>query len=307
MAALTKPRRRNERFGQEERRAVLMELVATEGYCSAAELSRRLSVSEMTIRRDIKEIADRGLARSVYGGITTLQDVSLSDAEFSMRAALSVEQKRRIAQEAVTAVPPASTIALDAGTTIAELALVLPSDEGLTAVTASLPVMSLLAPEPGIRLVALGGTFHTETQSFAGEGTYDQALLRETDVFFLAASAVRNDRIYCRSYFDAEIKRALISRARRTIVLTDSSKFGAPATVMVTHLDSVSLVITDNRRPDEVHQHAGSSDTAQGRLEVLQLGPGRTSETPTTSAGLPDEPSVAPANYRRRPRTGETA
>ena len=105
----------NARFGQDARRAALVERVLAEGYCSAVQLSRQLGVSEMTIRRDIKELAKGGLGRAVYGGITTLQDPTLTRTEFSERAAVGVEQKRLIAQEAVRHIPAASTIAPGCG------------------------------------------------------------------------------------------------------------------------------------------------------------------------------------------------
>ena len=228
----------------------------------------------MTIRRDIKELAKGGLGRAVYGGITTLQDPTLTRTEFSERAAVGVEQKRLIAQEAVRHIPAASTIALDAGTTTTELARILPADEGLTVITASLPVVSLLAQQAGIQLVALGGTFHGETQSFAGEDTKEQALSRTVDMFFLATSAIRNQRIYCNSYFDAEVKRALISRAKEIVVVADSSKFGASAPVMVVSTVVVTFIITDALRSEEVSRHAVMADTDEtGKVVQLELSP----------------------------------
>lgn len=256
-------------LGQEDRRTALLELVVSEGYCSAAQLSRDLGVSEMTIRRDIRELAERGLARSVYGGITTLQDSALTGTEFSARAAVAVEQKRRIAREAARLVRAASTIALDSGTTTAELARALPPDEGLTVVTGSLPVISALAQLAGVRLIALGGTFHPDTQSFAS--SEQQAMAHPLDMFFLAASAVRNQRIYCRSYFDAEVKRALISRAAQVVVLADSSKFGASADVMVAPVEAVNTIITDDDRPEDVLRHARADGETGRAPEIVQL------------------------------------
>lgn len=244
--------------GRAARQRALLATLQAEGYCSAGELSRRLAVSEMTIRRDVKDLAERALVRPVYGGVTLPADVLLAGTAFSERSGRAVAAKQAIAAAAARLVPPASTVVLDSGTTMLQLARALPRDEGITVVTASLPVMNELARREDVRLVGLGGTFHPETQAFAGPETLAAAATPRATLLFLAASAIREGRIYCGSYADAEIKRAFLAMAARVVVVADSAKFGHPGEmVMVAPTREVAAIVTDDGRRDLVAAHAG--------------------------------------------------
>ena len=247
------------------RRTEILKRLTTTGYVSAAALSADFAVSEMTIRRDLNKLAEQHLIRLVHGGASLPAGTHLG-AAFPERAREQSAQKREIGQQAVGWVEPQSTIALDAGTTVSELAMALPSDRELTVVTHSLPALDILAERSGVTVIGLGGVFHASTRSFSGPDTRAAIANLRLHTLFLAASGLSDSGVYCSTPFDAETKRALIEIADRVVLLADSSKFRRTAPVFVCDLDAVDVIVTDSGIDAETaayHRFAQKLDIAQ--------------------------------------------
>lgn len=228
------------------RRERILELTRQIGFGSAGELATMLGVSEMTIRRDFRRLADQGLVRQVHGGVSALMTVA-GPIDFRLRATQHQEAKRAIASRAIDLVQPGSVVGLDAGTTTLEVARQLPDDLRLTVVTHSLPAMGALAGRPSIEVIGLGGQLHAETQAFAGTMTVRAIAEIRMSTLLLAMTAIRAGNMWCTNTFDAETKRGLIGAADRVVLLADSSKFGATAVMRVAALDVIQTVVTDDR------------------------------------------------------------
>jgi len=241
------------------RRARILSLVREAGFCSAAELSQRLNVSEMTVRRDIRRLAEEGLARAVHGGISTVT-AFLGPVDFQFRASQRLAQKRAIARRALELLEPGSVVALDAGTTTLEVARQLPSDHRITVVTHSLPIIAALAARTSSELIGLGGALHIETQAFAGPLTLRALTDLRVHTLLLAATSVRDGAMWCTNTFDSDTKRALIDSADRVVLLVDSTKFSVTAVMKVAELKVVHTMISDDAigpKEREMCQSAG--------------------------------------------------
>lgn len=228
------------------RRAQLLQHVEGQGFCTIAELAAAFDVSEMTIRRDVQQfIADRRL-RGVHGGVSSLRRHAVLGSDFAARAEQYQDAKRSIARRAAQLIEPERAIGIDAGTTTLELANSLDRCPAHTVVSASLPVMAALSREGFPALVGLGGALHRRTQSFAGQGTVEAIADVRLDLFFLAASGIAEQGVYCANEFDAVVKRAMIEAADRIVLLSDSSKFHAPAMVRICALDRLDGMVIDD-------------------------------------------------------------
>ncbi len=223
-----------------ERRAQLERQVETEGYVSSAVAAARLGVSEMTVRRDLRMLEERGLVRRVAGGATTAS----TGAPFENRSAVGAAQKRAIAELAAEEASTARTIALDAGTTVAATLPLLPE---ATIVTHSQPVIDELARSASPRLIAAGGHYQPDTRSFAGPLT--EQLLRgvRCDLALLSATAVGVDGLWGANALDAAIKRVLAEQSTRVVLLADAGKLGASAPVRIMGIEAIDVLITDAR------------------------------------------------------------
>lgn len=227
------------------RRERILDVVRERAFCNVVELADLLDVSEMTVRRDFRTLADLGLVRQVHGGVSAITSLP-GPIDFRLRAAEHQSPKRVIAAAAVAAIERGSVVGLDAGTTTLEVARQLHNDIRLTVVTHSLPALAVLGGRESLEIIGLGGHLHSDTQAFAGATTIRSIADIRLSTLLLAATAVRDGSMWCTNTFDADTKQALIRAADRTVLLVDSSKFNATAAMRVGSLDSLQTVITDS-------------------------------------------------------------
>lgn len=261
--------------GAAARRSRIVGIIQQRGFSTVAELSEVLGVSQMTVRRDLHRLAEEGLIRSVHGGAsTTLQIGAVDNAasrigDFGLRASRQVEAKRAVAQRAAQLVEPQSVVALDAGTTVCELAAALPTDLSATVVTHSLPALDVLANHKDVQLIGLGGLFHPETQAFAGPTALAELRQLRIQIAFLGASSIHDGALYCGNPLDAEMKAALIERSDRTILVCDASKFDVSALIPVAPLTAIHSIVIDDIRDGDRQM------LADANVQVIQAQPER--------------------------------
>lgn len=231
-----------------ERRERILDVVKELGYSSVIELGDRFGVSEMTVRRDLGKLEEQGLVRVVHGGVSAVTDL-LAPVHFRFRTQQHMAAKRAIGAMAATMVEDGSVIALDAGTTVLELARRLPAGRNLTIVTHSLPAMSAIARRDGLRLIGLAGTYEAELQIFTGQLALAPLSQFRVQTLFLATSSIWEGAMRATNGHEVEMKQALIEVADRVVLLADSSKFEYSALMMVGRLGVVTTLVTDEGIP----------------------------------------------------------
>lgn len=229
--------------GAADRRKRIVGIVQERGFSTVAELSGALRVSEMTVRRDLRRLDDEGLLRSVHGGASAPITGPIGD--FGLRSRRQIGVKLDVARRAAAMVEPNAVIALDAGTTLREVAAALPSELTATVVTHSLPVMAALANHKQIQLIGLGGLFHIETQAFAGPSALNELRQFRLQTVYLGASSIHDGALYCGNPLDAEMKAALIDRSDRVVLVSDASKFQITGLQPVAPLTSIHAIVVD--------------------------------------------------------------
>ena len=220
------------------RREELLRRISDAGYVSSTAAAEDLGVSEMTIRRDLAALASEGLARRVLGG------ASAAALPFDERSSVSEREKSAIAAAAVPRLAGASIVALDAGTTVAALARLLPA--GLTVVSHSVPVLTACGERDDIELLGLGGVYHRQTRSFTGAHTRAQLADLAVDVAVLSATGAGPDGVYSANPADAEIKRAMRAAASAVVLLLDHRKLGVRAPIRFFTLAEAATIVVDD-------------------------------------------------------------
>lgn len=231
-----------------QRKEHLLGLLAAEGRIVAKAVAADLGVSEDSIRRDLRELADAGLCIRVYGGALP---VPAADAPVAQRLGVASESKERVARAAVALIRPSSTIILDAGTTTLAMARMLPHDAGLTVITPS-PAVALTAMEHSAARVLMVGGELSRHSAVAGGALAQEAISRlSADVFFLGVTGI--DPVHgltTGELDDAVTKRALAARSAEVLVLGSAEKIGAVSRFPVLGIDEVSGVIVDPQGPE---------------------------------------------------------
>jgi len=262
-----------------DRRHRILERIAEDQTIHVGELARTLGVSEMTIRRDIRRLERDGFVRQTYGGATAHLTRSL-DVAFNARALEHTREKRRIGMRATRLVGDAQVIFVGIGTTAEQFARFLPVRTGLIAVTASLPIASLLGTRP-VDVVALGGAVRHDELTCVGP-----AATATLDRFRFDLAVVGTAGISARWGLtelddgEAEIQRRAIDRSARVVVIADGSKVGSAANSVVVEAGRIDTLVTD----------AGADPAELSALATLGL--------EILIAGAED--SAAPGGSRRR-------
>jgi len=231
-----------------QRQDLILERIKADGAVRVADLVAELDVSDMTIRRDIAELARRGQVRRVHGGAVDARHAA-HEPGFRAKLEISGVEKAAIARAALALVRPGSAIGLSAGTTTHLLAgLIATSDiRPLTVVTNSLPAAETLhaTADPALTVVLTGGT---PTPSDALVGPLATQALRglRLDVVFLGVHGMDPDAgLTTPNLLEAETDRAMIAAAGQVVVVADRTKWGETGLSRIADLAEVDLLVTD--------------------------------------------------------------
>lgn len=212
------------------------------------ELAAKFDVSEATIRRDLELLEEQQLVSRTRGGATT--HVAFNDLPLGFKTSQDLQEKRRIAQSALTFLDGARVIGMTGGTTTNEFGRQLLGRRGLTVVTNALNIATSLVTSPGLRVFAAGGEVRSSSQEVVGPSA--EAFLSEynIDVSFLGVDGV-DPGAGCTNYdpIGARVNGAMRSRSKMTIVLADATKIGRVALASVCRMSEVDVLITDTRAP----------------------------------------------------------
>jgi len=230
-----------------QRQTLILTRVREDGGVRVADLARDLGVSDMTVRRDLEILHNRGLLEKVHGGATSLPGSALFEPGFAAKSTLQEPEKEAIATAALGLVSPGTAIGISAGTTTYALARRLVDMPGLTVVTNSVPVADVLyrAGRPDQTIILTGGV---RTPSDALVGPFAVAALRtmHLDQVFMGVHGMDPKSGYTTpNVLEADTDRALVASGRRLVVVADSSKWGTIGISSFAGLDEADILVTD--------------------------------------------------------------
>ncbi len=236
-----------------ERLNLLLDILAEDGHIDVDDIVTRLGVSPATARRDLDTLAEQRLLTRTRGGAMA-QSITY-DLPIRYKSHQHADQKELIARAASELVPTGAVIGLTGGTTTTAIATMLAarpdiqrdSDvENLTVVTNSVNIAALLATRPQIKVVVVGGVLNPRSYELVG-GFAEQVLSAvNMDIAFVGVNAL--DAHWGASTHnsdEAAINRLMVHRARRAVVVADSSKIGKRAFAVVGDSSTLETVVTD--------------------------------------------------------------
>jgi DeoR family fructose operon transcriptional repressor len=240
----------------EERQQAIADLVTQRGRLSVNELAERFTVTTETVRRDLSLLERAGLVRRVHGGAIPAASVTVLELAVNERDVSHGEQKDKVAAAALAFVPTqGGSILIDAGTTTARLAALLPHEHEYTVFTNAVPIAGRLAARPNVDLHLLPGRVRRTTQAAVGEDTVAALGNLRIDVAFLGTNGISVAHgLSTPDQSEAAAKRAMVAAARQVVVLADSSKIGHESTIRFADLEHVDVIVTDDAISERDHQ-----------------------------------------------------
>ena len=233
-----------------ERKALILDTLASEGRVVAKELSRTLTLSEDTIRRDLRELAAEGLLQRVHGGALP---ASKALADLPTRRKLSVDDKTAIARAAAAMVKKGQIVFLDGGTTAVAVARALPRDLHATVVTHSPDVAVALLEHPGVEVELIGGRLFKHSNVAVGAVALEGISQIRADIYLMGVTGIHPEHgVTTGNREEAAIKRAVSRQSAETIVLGSREKIGSVSAYDVIGLDQVDGLIVEKSCKSDV-------------------------------------------------------
>jgi DeoR/GlpR family transcriptional regulator of sugar metabolism len=226
-----------------ERKQAILERLEHDGRVVASQLVTSLGVSEDTVRRDLRDLADQGLLHRVHGGALASAPATVS---FARRLEVGQEEKIALADAALPLLDEARVIVLDGGTTALELARRLPPLYAGTVVTNAPPVASALASHPNAEVVLVGGRLLKDAQVAVGAAAVEALRTVRADVCVLGICSLHPDAgVTTLDNDEADVKRAMVACSGVVIALATADKLRSASPWVVASLAEVDHLVTD--------------------------------------------------------------
>ena len=225
----------------DQRRDEILQAIEQQGFVSLQELVTRLKASESTVRRDLEYLDGIGQIRRTRGGAAYTGE---SITPFEERFQRASREKQTIAKVVADLILPGETILLDGGTTTLEVARELVG-KALQVVTNSLPIANLLAQQPNIELILIGGYLYPRTG--VALGPLAESALREVHVprVIMGTGGITEKGLFNSNTLLVQCERMMLEAAEEVWVVADSSKFGKSALAHLCELSKVTRMIVD--------------------------------------------------------------
>ena len=230
---------------QEMRLQEIMSIISKTHYARVEELARSFNVSSMTIRRDLALLSARGKVERCYGGARSVLKV-VREAHCEQKLDQNHNEKVQLACVAVALLQPDDVVYLDSGTTIREIAKLIPDKiPSVVTVTNDLYIASMLA-DSKVSVTIIGGLVSPMTKSALGRASESFLSQFRFSKAFLGASCIDvNFDTFSPDYDKAFLKRHAIDLSEESYLVVDKSKFYSTAMSYVTSLNQYTGVITN--------------------------------------------------------------
>lgn len=236
------------------------------------ELTRTLEASPATVRRDISELAAVFALKKVHGGAEVLGSIErpkLDQMSFKYSNTINIEQKRAIAEYAVSLCEDDESIIINGGTTTYQMVRFLERRE-LQVLTNSLPIANYLCERSDNRVQLSGGEVYRQQHIVLSPFDDDTIKNYYASKLFMGALALNSSGLLENDPRLILAEKKLMSQADQLVVLVDSSKFKQRGSLISSSLENVDLVITDDGIDTESRNMLENSGVKTVILEMTQ-------------------------------------
>ncbi len=233
-----------------ERHQIIVNKLKKEGFVSVANLSKEMEVTTVTVRKDLKILEERGLLFRSHGSATPVSPF-VTDLPVNEKNLMQVEEKTEIALMAAEMINEGDAIIIGSGTTMLALARAIPKNIKLTVITGAMNVTIVLLDYPNIEVIQLGGVVRKSSSSVVGH--YGEDMLGDfaCNKLFLGVDGISPEYgLTTSNMMEAHLNAKMIKSAQKTIILTDSSKFGKKGFGKICDIEMVDIVVTDVGVPE---------------------------------------------------------
>ncbi|QEC51323.1 DeoR/GlpR family DNA-binding transcription regulator [Anseongella ginsenosidimutans] len=228
---------------KEERQKTIMREINLHNRVLSADLCNLLNVSDDTVRRDLKDLADSGKIIKIHGGAMSKSFVSTFETQDEVYA---VQAKRQIAAKTLSLFKRNMVVLTEGGTTILEFAKMIPEKLPATVFTISPQVAITLSAHSNLEVITIGGKLNKNANLHTGSSVLNQLSEIKVDLCLLGANALSvQDGLTDVDWEVVQVKKALIRAARKVAVLSISEKLNTAQRLKICDLNQIHYLVTE--------------------------------------------------------------
>lgn len=244
-----------------DRQDQILSLIRTDGKVDVDQLAGEFGVTLQTVRRDLGELCDRGLATRTHGGARRL--VSTASASYQTRRQTNSLAKQAIATKAAALIPNHCSVILNIGTTTEQVARAMTAHEDLMVISNNINVIQIFAASKLRELVIVGGAVRASDGAIVGSDAVDFIERYKVDYAVIGTSAIDSDgSILDFDSREVAVARTILANARTKILVADTAKFSVSAPVRICDVADLDYVVCDAEPPAEFCAAAARGNTS---------------------------------------------
>ena len=230
---------------KEERYSVILNLLNEKGIIKVSEITKVLNVTEMTVRRDLQYLENKGLLKRIHGGAQLNNTIIKEELSHLKKKSINIEAKKEIAKKIANKINDGESIFLGPGTTI-ELVYDYINSNYLKIVTNSIHVFNKFINDSRYELILVGGTYRNRTGAFVGSITNDTLSKMNIKKAFIGVNGIYNNAISNSNEDEGMIQATVLNNSLERYIVSDSSKLNKRDFYQFYNLEDVTAIITDN-------------------------------------------------------------
>jgi DeoR family transcriptional regulator of aga operon len=227
----------------------ILDLLKEKKTVRVSDLAIRFDTSELTIRKDLNELGEKGKIFRTYGGATQVQAI---EAPLQERRKKNERIKHTLAIKALELIHDMDSLFIDCGTTTEQLAAQLSAFSRLSVITTGLNIISMLQPFNNVTIYIPEGRVDHKAYSIVGSQAETTLQKYNARITFFGIDGITVEQgLLNDSYEAAAISNIMLKNSQMSVLMTDSSKFGKISPIRLGGLDAIDVIITDEGIPDE--------------------------------------------------------
>lgn len=228
---------------KKERQAYILHQVNLHNKVLSSSLSQEINVSEDTIRRDLQELSEEGKIIKVHGGALSH---SFSQVHFPSGGVYSQHQKKIIAEKAISLITNGMFVLTSGGTTIMEMARVLPPQLKATFISGSIAAILEYMHHPNIEVILIGDRISKSSKITVGAEAITKIKQIRADICFLGINAIDIQHgITDNDWEIVQLKKAMIESSQKVVCLSISEKINTFQPIQIGDLRDIDILITE--------------------------------------------------------------
>lgn len=235
---------------KEERQSIIINLLNEKGIIKVSDITDIINVTEMTIRRDLQELDDKGLLKRIHGGAQLNDSIIETELSHNEKQTININAKIDIAKKISELINDGDSVFLGTGTTI-ELVYDYLKASYLKIVTNSIHVFNKFVNDQRYELILIGGSYRNRTGAFVGSITNDILSKIKINKAFIGVNGICNNTVSNYNEDEGMIQSTVLNNSSERYIIADSTKLDKNDFYHFYNLDDTTAIITDSNISDE--------------------------------------------------------